>query len=753
MSDPQLTHLLDRAVHHAPPMHLDGEHLLAAGRGRVRRRRVLGAGGGLAAVALVTALWGGLAGGDGFDDGQTPIQPATTVWEQGEAVDATLFTGFGTIDADQVGHSFDGRLTRPDLDGPVVLELSDHGQVVEQIPARSPQPGLEVFAGERMTVAVWAEPEGVVSAVPLVGPVDPGGPTTRTGIELDDARYGYSVWPADVTGFVRPEEVLDVYLVGEDEVVAVSGASVETAVLQAGEARAVTWSDVERGAWGYAVGGKNVMLDQLGDQPAQVSSASWNEDDRETSVSLLPEGAELVGVQRGEVSSTTLAGRPVVLTEASNADSLEIAFRLGDHTYDLADYVTDLSTLELGGETASLSHSEGGLELLTTTRSVPLLRLAADELDRGRLVVPTTGGPPVVVTTGWDPGAGVLADARLEVTEQGVSRWGAPGDVAQVTVPDGRLVTVLTVDEAQAAGVTVTGVGVAVGAEDDSIVRWDRWEPLLVSADGVDWQEVEGQVVPFVDGEPLDDLGIASLGAARLYAAPDSRSADLLVLPLGLGVEDRVLPLLRKGDSLDPAPWVLGDTRVVETSSGPVLVVETEPGMLTEGTRLAARWASALRDGAANVWAVLGGADVLDLDGVTGRSAHLAIQGGLVVTVGGPEAGDPWLFYPQGDDSWGETSTSLAVRAGVVGATLLELVDETDPQRLHVAAVLPEGSGAELVLAPGARLVSTESHAGPLDGLEVVTAVVDLGDLAPADAVGLDLDGDGAANLRLPMRG
>ena len=44
MADPQLIHLLDRAVQHAPPMHLDGEHLLAAGKGRVRRRRVLGAG-------------------------------------------------------------------------------------------------------------------------------------------------------------------------------------------------------------------------------------------------------------------------------------------------------------------------------------------------------------------------------------------------------------------------------------------------------------------------------------------------------------------------------------------------------------------------------------------------------------------------------------------------------------------------------------------------------------------------------------
>ena len=209
MADPQLIHLLDRAVQHAPPMHLDGEHLLAAGKGRVRRRRVLGAGGGLAAGALVAAVWGGLGGSDGLLTGDVQIQPATTVWERGEAVDATLFTGYRTVDSAQAEHRFDGRLTRPDLAGPVVLELSDHGEVVERIAASSPHPGLEVFAGERMTVAVWAEPEGVVSAVPLVGPVDHGGPSSRTGIELDGERYGYSVWPADVAGFVTPEEVLD----------------------------------------------------------------------------------------------------------------------------------------------------------------------------------------------------------------------------------------------------------------------------------------------------------------------------------------------------------------------------------------------------------------------------------------------------------------------------------------------------------------------------------------------------------------
>src|SRR5699024_3732823 len=108
-------------------------------------------------------------------------------------------------------------------------------------------------------------------AVPLVGPVDPGGPTTRTGTRLDDESYGYSVWPADVTGFVRPQEVLDVYLVGADDVVAVSGAPVETVVLRAGETRAVAWADDERGAWGYAVQDDDPELAPLGAALAQPS--------------------------------------------------------------------------------------------------------------------------------------------------------------------------------------------------------------------------------------------------------------------------------------------------------------------------------------------------------------------------------------------------------------------------------------------------------------------------------------------------
>ena len=64
MSEPTLSQLLDRAVHHAPPMDLRSEELLTAGRTRVRRRRTTAAGGVLGGAALVAAVWAGL-GGDG----------------------------------------------------------------------------------------------------------------------------------------------------------------------------------------------------------------------------------------------------------------------------------------------------------------------------------------------------------------------------------------------------------------------------------------------------------------------------------------------------------------------------------------------------------------------------------------------------------------------------------------------------------------------------------------------------------------
>lgn len=750
MSDPQLSRLLDRAVHHAPPMHLDGEHLLVAGRGRIRRRRVLGAGGGLAAAALVAAVWGGLAGSDGVLTGDVQIQPATTVWEQGESVDATLFSGYRTIDVDQVEHRFDGRLIRPDLAGPLVLELSDHGEVVERIPASSPQPGLEVFAGERVTVAVWAEPEGVVSAVPLVGPVDPGGPSSRTGTELDGERYGYSVWPADVSGVVLPEQVHDVYLVGEDEVVALSGAEVESAVLRTAGASVLAWADAERGVWGYAVQvasgetgpAQEPTLWPLGAWPAQATVGAWQDGARQVSVAILPEGAELGEAQRvaGDIDSTVLADRSVVLTQGRGEGLPDVHLTRGGREHTLDDYLDDLFTLDLpDGTSLPVADVADVVWAERSGAAEQLLQVSPAALvAEGSLPMPDG---TVLAAVGWPAGAGVLEDARVELVDAPGSppRWVTPHDVAQVTGLSGG-VTLVSLDVPE--GSTVVAVGLT---GEDGVERWptpvDAVETPQV---GVDWAEVDGELVPMVDGEPLEDLGIASLGEARLYAAPHLGDVDLLVLPPGSAVEDHVLPLLRKGDSLDPAPWVVGDSRTVETSAGPVVVVETTSGMLTEGTLLAVRSASAVEQGVDVVWILL------DSD----RSGHQVIEGDLVVQASGSAPGDPWLMYPVGDDSWGPTSGSVVMRAGLVGAALLELVDESDPDILRVAAVLPEGSGGELVLAPGARLIASETRVGPIEGLELITAVVDVGTAPfPAESVGLDLDGDGVADLRLPARG
>lgn len=273
MPEHQISELLDRAVHHAPPMHLTGEDLLAAGRGRVRRRRAVGIGGAAAAVALVAAVWGGIAGGDRGPLGTTDIVPAGPVWEPGETVDGMLFAGFRTVDDDQVRHSYDARVTRSD-GGPLTLVLSDGGAVVEEIPSSSPVAGLEVFAGERMTVALWAEPEGVRESVPLVGPVDPGGPSTVERTDVGGEAVAYAVWAGDVVDL--PPTVDDVYLVGRDDVAALSGAPVETEVLEAGGRRTVAWADAGRGVWGYAVEGPHAgLLEPLGGATGPGPGSTW----------------------------------------------------------------------------------------------------------------------------------------------------------------------------------------------------------------------------------------------------------------------------------------------------------------------------------------------------------------------------------------------------------------------------------------------------------------------------------------------
>lgn len=731
MSEPQLSQLLDRAVHHAPPMHLDGEHLLAAGKGRVRRRRVLGAGGGLAAAALAVAVWGGLAGGSGFLTGELPIQPATTVWEPGEVVDADLFTGYQTIGSEQVGHSFDGRLTRPDVDGPVVLELSDHGEVVEQIPAHSPLPGLEVFTGERMTVAVWAEPDGVVSAVPLVGPVDPGGPSSRTGVELDGERYGYSVWPADVTGFVMPEEVLDVYLVGQGEVVALSGAELETAELHSGGESMLAFADASRGIWGYAVDGQEAVLEQLGDRPAHFSTYNIvTQGDSGVVVLVLPEGAEDVGTDGddgADLEHATLHGRPVVLLAAPEPP-VPVHFTLAGTRHDLDSYVQDLVTLDTtAGRALSLRPGEGehSVALHEQSAGEKVLGASQEELRRG-LVSRDVDGGTVTLALGWNPGATVLADSRVEITDDDGSRWVAPTDVAQVPLTDGTLITALAVDVADPA--QITAVGRQVGDE------VERWEPAVLAA-GVEWRHDDGSPVPYVEGRPMPRVDDSLGDAFRHYAGRDG-ATSYLVLP-GMSAGATFVPLVTDGDrDVRAAPEIVDQADQVEIDEGVDTVLSVSGGLGADGTsRVIA--VAALTGGAednVNTWQVLGDAE----------SSAAVVDSGVVVSHGGDHG--VWLLYPPGSIDPAE------LQAGAVGGTVLEVAPRGRVTTL--VAVLPEGTEARLVGEVQGALAPTATTQIPERGVDILTWTVQVaGDEPLAErGAGLDTDGDWTADILLQPR-
>ncbi|AXH97279.1 hypothetical protein [Ornithinimicrobium avium] len=731
MSEHQLSELLDRAVHDAPPMHLTGEAMLEAGRGRVRRRRATGIGVAVGSLAVVAAVWGGLAGGgSGMLTGTTDIQPASTLWEPGETVEGTLFTGVHTVDQDQVGHSYAAELSRASGQGPVTLVLSDGGGVVERVPAASPVPGLDVFSGERMTVAVWAEPDGVVASVPLVGPHDPGGPANVQHAEVGGEQLAYAVWSADVVPL--PEQLVDVYLVGRDRAVALSGAPVRWVGAGTAGHRLHAFADERRGVVGWAVDDQEPVLTQLGDRPAQAfSSGALSSGGTETRVLVLPEGSEVEGTadedERGvDWVATTLLDRPLALVvreDAGQRPPSDVRFTLGGTSSTFDAYVEDLNVLDVDGTALVAQPGEGQGE-------VTLWRRDTDEPEAtfgagGAFAVQPVGGSLVVLAEGWDTDATVRADARVEVTRDGAARWVAPTDLAQVALDDGRLVTLLAVDAED--GLEVTGVGLERGGE---VERWAP--PAGTLGEGVELLVADGKVVPSVDGQQLVQVGGSSLGDARLYRRPaDAPGDDLLVLPAGLD-SDVVVPVLRKGDGADPAPWLLGATVSVPTEAGAVRVVAVPPGTIEKGVQLALRSATS----AVNTWTLMGASP----------SGHLVLDPGLVVTVGA----DGWLLYEKGDASDGG-----GLRAGIVGQTLAELQRPDEPSRYDLVAVLPAGSDPELIAGPGVEVHASTTYQGPVGGVEVWTADVSVPDgVSPAAAVPcLDLDGDGEPDLRPASRG
>ena len=89
-----------------------------------------------------------------------------------------------------------------------------------------------------------------------------------------------------------PQQVLDVYVVGRDDVAAMSGSPVDEVVLRAGDRRVLAWSEPARDVWGaHGVTRDDALLFPLSGAPALVAGWAAGEEATVTGVVLLPQGA------------------------------------------------------------------------------------------------------------------------------------------------------------------------------------------------------------------------------------------------------------------------------------------------------------------------------------------------------------------------------------------------------------------------------------------------------------------------------
>lgn len=264
--------------------------------------------------------------------------------------------------------------------------------------------------------------------------------------------------------------------------------------------------------------------------------------------------------------------------------------------------------------------------------------------------------------------------------------------------------------------------------------------------------ELDGSLIPRIDGEALADTGTDLGGGAKLYhLSRGGGEADLgiLVVP-GHTAEDAVIPL----ENVGRPKRDLGNRRVlaarsVEAEGGPVLLqalsYELLPG---EGgpreVSLVVLSAERLAAGDLAPWSIVGSAESVRVVLEERLQVALSVDRGL------------WLLGKVPD---GPVPDALSVGLGeaVAGTPgeAAEWITNGDGSTFTVATVVRDDQSPELVTARGATVLDSEVVPLGETGFVLHHAVVSLpGGFAPADyAPGYDLDGDGEADLKLTYRG
>lgn len=493
-SDTSVRSLLDRADELAPPMVVEPDAVIGAGR-RTRRRRRTSAATGLGAMALVGALWLGGPLSPSGSGGPTPAPaPAAIGWEQG--LEEQLFDNSPHPVHEPERTHWVAELRSGEGDAAPELVLTRDGEQLDPVDAQDGPGEVMLFQAEGISVAVWQSPEGSLGEQPQWAP----GVLAGQGGELrmDDVllRYAVAEIVPGATG-----DLVDLYWFTEDAAHAASGATVASAVLAAGDTRALVLLDEARQVWGVAQLDQASSLLHVERLVAGSGSTGWTgEEVVATAVGVLPPDASaptvdaetttLVQAALGsrtavlavDATGWTGAGSGATVSGSAGTDTVlspppTVRFTLDGEEHQLMSYAQDYGrTLDVGDGQLLVNAQPDGLDL---RRGASSHLIPAEDLTDGRALVGPAMDGQVIVVPGWDPDADP-EELRVLVGTDDEQRFVDPKGAHVDALFDGRPLVVLALGRgALADDESVLGVGVVEGGEvvehelEDGVVELD----------------------------------------------------------------------------------------------------------------------------------------------------------------------------------------------------------------------------------------------------------------------------------------
>lgn len=193
MSERDVAQLLERVSAHTPHLDVDVSGVVAVGRRRVRRRRVVA--GGLTATVLVAAIWFGQ--GPGLL-GDQEVSPASVTWEVEEETTVDL------VDEVETGGDLTSLTVTKGPQGSSATVVRDG--VEQTLDGEATDIGADLFVGGDVTLLVWRTPPEAMPDVRVVPYVMETSSGLSDSVEVDGVDLSYRYWVGPTS--YRPEDIV-----------------------------------------------------------------------------------------------------------------------------------------------------------------------------------------------------------------------------------------------------------------------------------------------------------------------------------------------------------------------------------------------------------------------------------------------------------------------------------------------------------------------------------------------------------------